>query len=91
MLFHRNTGAWFTFVLSWGLVTSIFAFYSSSLSIMEMDILIKAVIPVRRQNVASFNMRLLMNVSKRKKRSKKSILQRISESSPSKLPARQPL
>lgn len=70
MLFHRNTGVWFSFVLSWGLISSIFTFYSSLL-IMKMDILIKAVIPVRRQNVVSFNMRLLMNVLKRKKKEKK--------------------
>lgn len=67
MLFYRNTAAWFTFVLSWGLVPSVFAFYSSLLSVMEMDISIKAVLPVRRQNVASFNLRLFINVSKKKK------------------------
>lgn len=73
MLFHRNTGAWFIFVLSWGLVTSVFAFYSTLL-VMEMDILIKVVIPVRRQNVASFDKKLLTNVSKQgKKKIKKKI------------------
>lgn len=69
LLFHRNSRVWFTFVLSWGLISSIFTFYSSLL-IMKMDILIKAVIPVRRQNIVSFNMRLLMNILKRKKKEK---------------------
>lgn len=35
---------------------------------MEIDILIKAVLPVRRQNVAPFNLRLFMNVSKQKEK-----------------------
>lgn len=70
MLFHRNSGAQFTFVFSWGLAPSVFAFYSSLLSVMEMDILIKAVLPVRRQNVASFHLRFSMNVSKRKEKNK---------------------
>lgn len=68
LLFHRNSGAQFIFVFSWGLVPSVFAFYSSFLSAMEMDILIKAVLPVRRQNVASFNLRFSINVSKQKEK-----------------------
>lgn len=72
LLFHRNTGACFTFVFSYSLIASKFAFYSS-LSVMEMDILIKAVIPARRRNVASFNMRFLMNVSKPKKKKEEKI------------------